>query len=70
MLLCGLGAFCLICPEMTSREDVMIGWFANAIMAGCDHQAWKMDAERKPIPVSERLPGAEDCITNPRTGQG
>lgn len=32
----------------------MIGWFANAIMAGCDHQAWKMDAERKPVPVSER----------------
>jgi hypothetical protein len=54
-------AFCLICPEMASREDVMISWFANAIMAGCDHQAWKMDAERKPIPVSERLPGAEDC---------
>jgi hypothetical protein len=47
-------AFCLICPEMASREDVMIGWFANAIMAGCDHQAWKMDAERKPAPVSER----------------
>jgi len=54
-------AFCLICPEMASREDVMIGWFANAIMAGCDHQAWKMDAERKPVPVSERLPGPEDC---------
>ena len=49
-------AFCLICPEMASREDVMIGWFANAIMAGCDHQAWKMDAERKPVPVAERLP--------------
>jgi hypothetical protein len=47
-------AFCLICPEMASREDVMIGWFANAIMAGCDHQAWKIDAERKPVPVSER----------------
>lgn len=47
-------AFCLICPEMASREDVMIGWFANAIMAGCDHQAWKMDAERKPVPVGER----------------
>jgi hypothetical protein len=54
-------AFCLICPEMASREDVMIGWFANAIMAGCDHQAWKIDAERKPVPVAERLPGAEDC---------
>jgi hypothetical protein len=54
-------AFCLICPEMASREDVMIGWFANAIMAGCDHQAWKMDAELKPVPVSERLPGPEDC---------
>jgi hypothetical protein len=22
-----------------------------------------------PVPVSERLPGAEDCTTNPRTGQ-
>jgi hypothetical protein len=54
-------AFCLICPEMASREDVMIGWFANAIMAGWDHHGWKIDAERKPIPVSERLPGAEDC---------
>ena len=54
-------AFCLICPEMASREDVMIGWFANAIMAGWDHHGWKTDAERKPIPVSERLPGAEDC---------
>lgn len=53
-------AFCLICPEMASREDVMIGWFANAIMAGCDHQAWKMDAELKPVPVSERLPGPGD----------
>ena len=59
-------AFCLICPEMASREDVMIGWFANAIMAGCDHQAWKMDAERKPVPVSERLPGLEDCDTRGR----
>jgi hypothetical protein len=46
---------------MASREDVMIGWFANAIMTGCDHQAWKTDAERKPVPVSERLPGLEDC---------
>jgi hypothetical protein len=54
-------AFCLICPEMASREDVMIGWFANAIMAGCDHQDWKMDAELNPVPVSERLPGPEDC---------
>lgn len=59
-------AFCLICPEMASREDVMIGWFANAIMAGCDHQAWKMDAERKPVPVGERLPGLEDCDTRGR----
>jgi hypothetical protein len=47
-------AFCLICPEMASREDVMIGWFANAIMAGWDHHGWKMDAERKPVPVGER----------------
>jgi hypothetical protein len=47
-------AFCLICPEMASREDVMIGWFANAIMAGRDHQAWEMAAELKPVPVSER----------------
>ena len=39
----------------------MIGWFANAIMAGCDHQTWKIDAERKPVPASERLPGPEDC---------
>jgi hypothetical protein len=23
-----------------------------------------------PIPVSERLPGAEECTTNPRNGQG
>jgi hypothetical protein len=53
-------AFCLICPEMASREDVMIVWFANAIMAGCDHQAWKIDAELRPVPVSERLPGPED----------
>jgi hypothetical protein len=50
-------AFCLICPEMASREDVMIGSF----MAGCDHQAWKIDAKRKPVPVAERLPGPEDC---------
>ena len=54
-------AFCLICPEMASREDVMIGWFANAIMAGWDHHGWKIDAERKPALVTERLPGAEDC---------
>ena len=39
----------------------MIGWFANAIMAGWDHHGWKMDAELKPIPVSERLPGEGDC---------
>lgn len=44
-------AFCLICPEMASREDVMIGWFANAIMTGWDHRGWK--AERKPVPVSD-----------------
>lgn len=24
----------------------------------------------RPIPVAERLPGAEDCISNPRTGEG
>jgi len=61
-------AFCLICPEMASREDVMIGWFANAIMAGCDHQAWKIDAEHKPVPVSERLPGDADCLVIPTHG--
>jgi hypothetical protein len=38
---------------MASREDVMIGWFANAIMAGCDHQAWKINAEHKPVPGAE-----------------
>ena len=30
-------------------------------MAGWDHHGWKIDAERKPVPVSERLPGPEDC---------
>jgi len=58
-------AFCLICPEMASREDVMIGWFANALMAGWDHHGWKIDAERKPIPITERLPGPEDCAPWP-----
>jgi hypothetical protein len=24
----------------------------------------------EPVPVAERLPGPEDCTTNPRTGQG
>ena len=52
-------AFCATFPG--SDEDLMLAWFANAIMAGWDHHGWKMDQEARPVPVSERLPAPEDC---------
>jgi hypothetical protein len=38
--------------------------FARAVLA-----RWG-GAAVKPVPVSERLPGPEDCCVNPRNGQG
>lgn len=40
--------------------------FARAVLARWGHQP----TPPAPVPVSERLPGPEDCTTNPRNGQG
>ena len=35
-------------PHIPKDEGTMLGWFANAIMAGYDHARWEREEEKKP----------------------
>jgi hypothetical protein len=50
--------------ETRGSSDKWLEPFARAVLA-----RWG-GAAVKPVPVSERLPGPEDCCVNPRNGQG
>lgn len=34
-------------PPAWLDEDLMLGWFANAIMCGWDHAHWKLDPQQE-----------------------
>jgi len=44
-------AFCILYPN--NDEANMLGWFANAIMSGWDHHAWRSSPETEDQPVAE-----------------
>lgn len=50
-------------PGLADKHDLMLGWFANAMMAMHDHlmQQPAPPNVQRPVPISERLPTAADA---------